>query len=296
MKIMQVFTFLRTLLELIRLRNAVMSVFGVFIGAVLLNVGSPIDYGAVSFATISAALILGGGNTLNDYFDYEIDKVNKPSRPIPSGRISRSDAFILSLVMFLLGLGFSKAINNFCLGIAIFNTIVLIAYAKYSKKMLLLANISISYLVASIFVYGACSVYEKGQWINPSGIMLVSVVTICSFLINLSREIVKDIEDVKGDAKAYSKTLPLVIGVEKSKRIALFFTLAAIVFSYTPVFNPTTGFNELIYVILITATNVILLSAYRMAAAASQQLIVLGMGMALLSFFLGIIRQFLVFA
>ncbi len=62
---------------------------------------------------------------------------------------------MLSLALFAIGLGMSKFVNIYCFIIALSNVIVLIVYGKYSKKMYLLSNLIVSYLVASIFVYGA---------------------------------------------------------------------------------------------------------------------------------------------
>ncbi|HHQ45229.1 MAG TPA: hypothetical protein ENN13_03725, partial [Candidatus Altiarchaeales archaeon] len=101
--------FAGTMLGLTRPRNMLMAFIGVFTGAVLYTQ----DYNLLMLfaAALSASLILAGGNGMNDYFDFEIDRVNKPERPIPSGRITRSDAMMLSIVFFLSGLGLAKAVN-----------------------------------------------------------------------------------------------------------------------------------------------------------------------------------------
>ncbi len=278
-------------MDLVRVRNAIMSFFGVYIGAALFSGGSPPQIIMVLAASVSSMFILGGGNTLNDYFDHKIDKINKPDRPIPSGRVSRSDAFIFSIVMFLLGLALAKSINKYCLWIAAFNTLVLIVYAKYGKQMIFFSNLSISYLVSSVFVYGAFSAYDPKLPISIDGMKLLLILTTCSFLINLGREVIKDIEDLEGDKRAYSNTLPIKYGPGASKRVALAATISAVIFSYAPVFLPSHGFNELVYVIVVTIANITLLKSFSAEPATTQKIMVIGMSTALLAFALGMIRQ-----
>ncbi|MBU0761522.1 MAG: UbiA family prenyltransferase [Candidatus Altiarchaeota archaeon] len=287
-----IFYHIRNILDLIRLRNALMSFFGVYIGAMLFNIGYTTEYMNILLAAVSTMLVLGGGNTLNDYFDYLIDKVNKPHRPIPSGRVSRSDAFILSLVMFLIGLAIAKSINIYCLYIAVFNTFVLVAYARYGKRLILIANISISYLVSSVFIYGAASVYEPAMTLNFAGVKLVLILSVCSFFTNLGREIIKDIEDLEGDKKAYCCTLPIEYGAEQSKRLAYAAVIAAVLLSYVPIFLPTYNFNELMYAVVVTLANVLLI--YSMKAknpSTIQKLLIIGMTLALIAYYLAILKQ-----
>jgi geranylgeranylglycerol-phosphate geranylgeranyltransferase len=292
-KITSVFHHLKTVLDLIRLRNAFISFFGVYIGAMVFSLGMPIHFSHVLRAAISAALVLGAGNALNDYFDLEIDRVNRPKRPIPSGRITRSDAFMLAMAFFLIGLGLAKSINKYCLAIALINTVMLILYAKYGKKLLLLSNLSISYLVASVFVYGAAAVYSPLMWLNPEAIKLTAILTVCAFLINLSREIVKDIEDIDGDSRAYSMTLPIKYGADNAKKVAFLSAMLTVAVSLVPVmmwamgFN-FIGFNEAIYALFIVLTDLIIVASFTTPPTINQRLLVSSMALALLAFLLGV--------
>jgi len=277
----------KTILELIRLRNAIISFMGVYAGALVFSMGNTAPISSILKAAISTVLILGAGNAQNDYFDHEIDRVNRPKRPIPSGRITRSDTFMLSLVMYLIGLGIAKSINQYCLIIAAANTVMLMIYAKYSKKMLLTANLFISYLVASVFIYGAAAVYSPTMRINTDAVILTLVLTVCAFFINLAREIVKDIEDIEGDKSAYSATLPIRYGVQNAKTIALLAATTAVAISLTPLTHDAQGFNELIYGIFIVLADVVLLSSFKAKPSMNQHMLVAGMTLALISFLLG---------
>lgn len=277
----------RVLARIIRLRNALITFFGVLVGATLVDTVEVIPMNSdVMMAGLAAFLIVGGGNTLNDFFDYEIDKTNRPDRPIPSGMISRSDSLMLSATLFLVGLGLAKSINRYALIIAITNTLILILYAKFSKRLLLISNLSISYLVASIFLFGAVSVSSDING-NTGSIHLATVLFACAFLMTFTREIVKDIEDFEGDRRAYSRTLPIVLGISNAKRIAIVFGLTAVVLSLVPLVHSYQTINESIYGIIIGLADVIFVAALTMYAPLSQKVMVLGMLLSLFGFFFG---------
>jgi len=278
-----------TLWELLRMRNGIIAFFGVLVGATFIHTTGTIIPGTKIFiAGFAAFLITSAGNILNDYFDFEIDKINKPERPIPSGRISRSDAFMFSIVLFLLGLGFSKSVNDYCLGIVFLNSLILIFYAKYSKKLLLVSNLGISFLVASIFVFGVAATIQNGaDMVGMEEIKLVAIITACAFLMTLSREVIKDIEDIKGDEKKYAITLPIKIGAQRAKNMAMIFTLAAISFSLLPFIIQLTFFNLYAYGILIIISDLVFIISLTMHPSLGQRVMVLGMLLALIAFFLG---------
>ena len=276
-----------TFWQLLRMTNCMIAFFGVLVGATFLyTTGGEILETKVFIAGLAAFLIVGAGNALNDYFDFEIDKINKPERPIPSGRISRSDAFMLSIVLFLLGLGFSKFVNDYCLKIAALNSLMLIVYAMYSKKLLLVSNLTISFLVASVLVFGVASTIQNGADITEE-IKLISIITACAFLTTLSREIIKDIEDIKGDTEKYAVTLPIRIGTQRAKNIAIIFTLTAVLFSLLPFIIQLTFFNLYAYGIVILISDLILMISLTMHPSLGQGVMVSGMLLALIAFFLG---------
>ncbi|MBD3260604.1 MAG: digeranylgeranylglyceryl phosphate synthase [Candidatus Altiarchaeales archaeon] len=266
---------LDTLLGLVRPRNMILAFVGVVTGA-LLYTGPPLEFWPILCAALTASLILGAGNALNDYFDFESDKINKPERPIPSGRISRSDTLMMSIVLFMAGIGLSKAINDYTLVIATLNALMLIIYARYSKKLFFLANIVVSYLVASIFLFGAVASLKQTPslgMINPLFTTLIAT----SFLSTMAREIVKDVEDMPGDEKIYSNTLPIKAGTKRAREIAFLFMFAAVAASLYPLFNPPTGFNLLFYAAMILTADILFLLSFTMHESIAQRLMVAGM-------------------
>lgn len=280
---------LKALIDILRFKNGLMSFFGVLIAAEIALYGSQLmlPIGAI-IAGISAAMIISAGNIINDYFDFEIDKINKPERPIPSGRISRSDALMLSFALFMIGLGLAKYVNVYCLTLAGLNSVLLIIYGKYSKRMLIFSNLIVSYLVASIFIFGALSVLNVAD-LGSMGLRLVALLSSCAFLITLSREIIKDVEDIEGDKKNYCSTLPICIGPGNAKNLAKFFIAFAIILSLVPFVTQPVNFDLYSYALLIIAADLIFIISLTMNPTIAQRIMVFAMFLALIAFSLGAI-------
>ncbi|MHC1575511.1 MAG: UbiA family prenyltransferase, partial [Candidatus Methanogasteraceae archaeon] len=120
------------MLGLLRTGNCTMAGFAAVIGAgIVCGITElPILGAARLFSLFSSVfLITGAGNAINDYFDADIDAINKPMRPIPSGRVSRNAALYLSLLLFGLGIALAYTINIICFVIALANSLMLIVYA-----------------------------------------------------------------------------------------------------------------------------------------------------------------------
>jgi geranylgeranylglycerol-phosphate geranylgeranyltransferase len=173
------------------------------------------------------ALITAAGNTINDFFDADIDAVNRPDRPIPSGAVNRISARGFAVTLFLAGILLSLFTNPICIGITILNSFILVAYAAKLKKMPLLGNIAVAYLSASIFLFG-------GAFSGWEGFIHMIPIAAITFFAMLSRELFKDAEDVEGDKAGGADTLPLRIGIKKTSQLALVSTVIAIAVSFIP--------------------------------------------------------------
>ncbi|MBN2251987.1 MAG: UbiA family prenyltransferase [Candidatus Altiarchaeota archaeon] len=285
MKVKKIQEHVKTFLSLIRLRNCLMTCVAVLLGASFINLGTVFSLN-VLLAAAAAFMITGAGNIINDYFDYEIDRINRPHRAIPSNKIHKSDAMMLAITMFFIGLGLAKDVNDYCLAIALINSAILIIYGKYSKRMYFLSNVTISYLVASIFFYGAFANIED-LMLEQAKFQLVVIISACAFFATLSREVVKDIEDIEGDRKKYSMTLPIKLGPEKARQIASIFMATAIIISFLPLLIPAENFNPIPYGLLIAVADIIFTASMFLPPAISQKIMVLGMGLAILAFFTG---------
>jgi 4-hydroxybenzoate polyprenyltransferase len=182
---------------------------------------------------ISSVFIAAAGYVINDYFDLNIDLVNKPSRMVVDRTISRRWAILFHLFFSVAGIlmGFYIGLQNGNWIIGFANTacvFLLWFYSTSFKKKLLSGNISISLLTAwVVFVVYLLTVQQNidlMQVINPGSqqklLRLALLYSSFAFIITLIREVVKDIEDMEGDARYGCKTMPIVWGVEFSKVFA----------------------------------------------------------------------------
>ncbi len=129
---------MKVLLEIQRPLNCFMAGAAAIVGLLIAD-GWNVEMAALIFLTVF--LFTGAGNTINDYYDIEIDKINRPDRPIPSGRLSPKEALALSITLFALGLIFASLVNKICLAIAGLNSVLLFLYARDFKVMPLVGNI-----------------------------------------------------------------------------------------------------------------------------------------------------------
>lgn len=176
----------------------------------------------IFLAGLSAAIVAGGGNIINDYFDYEIDKINKPNRLLPLGLITRIEAlsfyFVLSLLSILLSINIS--VEAFIIVSA--TNALLYFYSAAFKKIPLLGNLVVATCTALAFIYGG---------VVAGNIYAAIIPAVFALLVNLIREIIKDIEDIDGDKKNQLETYPIKYGIKKSK--ALLIGLLIVLFTAT---------------------------------------------------------------
>ena len=176
------------------------------------------------------ALIAGAGNTINDYFDVEIDLINRPERPIPSGRVTRESALVLAVLLFLAGIGISFILPPICIAFAVGNSVILAMYAWHLKRTVLIGNLTVSYLAGSMFLFG-------GGLAGWQGLVANLPIATITFLAMIARELLKDAEDLEGDTAAGARTLPGVVGVRPTVIAALIFVAGAVVASIVPFYR-----------------------------------------------------------
>ncbi|MEA2103213.1 MAG: geranylgeranylglycerol-phosphate geranylgeranyltransferase [Candidatus Cloacimonadota bacterium] len=210
-------------IKIIRPLNFLFVILAVLFGAfyrssVEVSYSHPAFYYIPILAAISAALISAAGYTLNDFFDVNIDKINCPHRPLPSGIISGISAKRYAIILFISG-------NLLCLflfnpamsALALLNSLILWLYAQKGKRLVFISNLIVAFATASTFIYGGFANHNL-----KNAIFVFS----CAFIYTLIRELIKDIEDMKGDKKADSRTLPIIWGSKATLIIALILSLA----------------------------------------------------------------------
>ena len=177
---------------------------------------------------VTVLFTTAAGNVINDVFDIEIDRVNRPDRPIPSGAISLRGAKVYTAVLFAGGIALATLTTSLCLLIALINSVILVAYAVWLKRTPVFGNLAVAYLTASIFLFGGAFAGIEGLIQN------ISLATI-TFLATIAREILKDAEDVDGDAAGGARTLPMIIGIRGTGVVAFACACGAVVASILPV-------------------------------------------------------------
>ncbi|MFH1424934.1 MAG: UbiA family prenyltransferase [archaeon] len=177
-------------------------------------------------ALVAAIGINAAGNALNDYYDIDIDRINKPGKALPSGKITKVGLWIYATLLFAMGNTVAMLyLTKIPIIIAVINSVLLIVYAIKVKKSGFLGNIMISYLVASVFAFAAAVV---------DALMIGIFLSIAAFFTNAAREILKDLEDVRGDELGGAQTLPLAEGGKKTMIVVASFLILAIILSPLP--------------------------------------------------------------
>lgn len=179
---------------------------------------------------LSSILIAAAGYIINDYFDINIDQVNKPQRNVVDNIISRRWAILwhsmFSFAGVALGFYLGWKLDIFWLGLMnFFCSVLLFVYSTTFKKQLLSGNIIISFLTAwSVAVPGLSTFYilfykpEIYQVAGNNKLLRITILyTAFAFIISLIRETIKDMEDLPGDAKYGCRTMPIVWGINATK-------------------------------------------------------------------------------
>ena len=196
-----------------------------------------------SLLVIASLCIAAAGNIINDIYDIDTDLINKPEKVIVSKSISETKAFNLFLALTIIGVCIGFYLSNLIdktgfSALFIFTSALLYVYTTSLKQTLLIGNIVVSVLVAlSIIIVGLFdlipAITSENQQTQLTIFKILINYALFAFMINLLREIIKDIEDFEGDTKANMRTLPIVIGKNKAKTVLFvlsFIPLLAIVY------------------------------------------------------------------
>jgi geranylgeranylglycerol-phosphate geranylgeranyltransferase len=253
--------------ELMRLEHGVMLFLAILIGSLISqktlydNLNLPLLNIVLTFFT---ALFLEASTfALNDYYDLEIDRINKRTdRPLVRGDISPKTALNIFYLLFPLGLICAYFVNMTCFIIALITALISVLYDIKMKKIKLIGNFYIAYIMAIPFVFGGATVLGNSTFslgtINPA----IYVIALIAFLAGAGREIMKDVMDFEGDKLQGVKSFPRYIGIRASNGVASVFYLFAIALSFLPYFSASFGvyYKNITYFILVFITDTMLLS------------------------------------
>lgn len=215
---------LKHYLTLIRPVNFFITAASIYVSCLLAG-GTQSQFLAMFLASLGGAFIGGGGMVINDIFDIEIDRINKPHRPLPSGAIDKFDAMMFYGGITGAGLIMSAYSTRTAFIIAFVAVPMIFLYSQRFKSQPLIGNLIVGGLTGLAFIYGGAAVGNVEKAIMPA---------VFAFLINVGREIIKDMEDIEGDRKQGAITFPVKYGMKKSARLATAFLIAVVLSTIIP--------------------------------------------------------------
>ena len=206
----------------------------------VLTVLDNLHFAILTFATLCLA---AAGNIINDIYDIETDTINKPNQVIVGKQISEKAAynlfFAFNVIGVLLGFYLSNHIGKQAFfGIFVMTSLLLYLYASTLKRTIVIGNLVISVLVGmSVLIVGIFDVipatFAQNKESQLTFVKIILDYAIFAFLVNLVRELIKDIQDIDGDYKSGMNTLPIALGRERAKKITFavsMLPIAAVIF------------------------------------------------------------------
>ena len=274
-------------IEITRPGNVIMAMIAIVLVAIVAHTISI----PVILAMLAVLFEISAGNVINDYFDYKIDLINKPSRPIPSGKITpkaaRNYAYGLFLAGTVCGALISFLTNSWIpFVIVLFSDAVLYIYAYRLKSTPLIGNLTVGFMTGLCFVFG-------GYSIGTAEIISTSIfLGFFAFVMTTAREITKDIEDIEGDKSEGAKTFPILYGERLSAIIT--FVLIIIDCALCPLLYFQHIFNIFYLAIIAVAVIIFIYSAFTIirnqdtqTAAKVSKFLKIGMLIAFVAFAVG---------
>ena len=211
---------------------------------------------------ISTVFIAAGGNIINDYFDVKADRINRPERTVLTKHIKRRWAIVfhwtLNFIAFAIAIYLALVLETFWyVFIHLLSINLLWFYSMQLKRTLVIGNVVIALLTALVplLVGIYYQDYFRGVSLEEAHpfhlnnyaffpIYLALGLGIFAFVLNLTREIIKDMQDVKGDLVLKARTIPIVYGLKKSRSIVVFFVLMTMALSIPIVWFWQTGYID----------------------------------------------------
>ncbi|MCA0131860.1 geranylgeranylglycerol-phosphate geranylgeranyltransferase [Winogradskyella alexanderae] len=187
---------------------------------------------------LATICIAAAGYVINDINDTVTDKINKPDKLIINKTINEKTAYNLFIILNVIGIGLGFYLSNSIgksgfFAIFVIASILLYLYSTALKQIALVGNIIVSLVVAlCVMIVGIFELLPVMSEVNKTAqqtfLEIVRDYAIFAFIINLVRELVKDIEDIDGDYNAGIETLPVLVGRERANKVAFFVSLVPI--------------------------------------------------------------------
>lgn len=275
---------LNGIITLIRPINSIMIGFAVIVGVAVVAPSRIISQASV-LGFLTGFFVSGYSMVINDVYDVEIDRINNPNRPIPSGSVTKKDASLVASILVLAGLVSSIFIGIGNMAIAGLFALLAWSYSYWGKTKGLAGNMMVAASMAVPYVFGGVAI---GNGADP----MVWSLAFTTFLAGTGREVVKTISDIEGDKTRGIRSVAITKGQRAASRIGAFFFLAAVATSLVPVLLGVAG---VVYAVLVIITDFyfaflsskIIRSHDAESAIRVKKLALGGMMLGLLAFLLG---------
>lgn len=224
---------------ILRPLNLTIGAFAVIITASILK-----QMGQVS-AWFTALIVVvcynAAANSINDYFDLETDRINRPNRPLVTGDVKPQTALFLAIILFIIGtiLAFTLPFTATFIAVAIVLPLM-IFYSIWFKGMPLAGNFIISLILGLTFLFAGAALQDLETMIIPA---------LLAFGLTIVRELVKDISDVEGDRRTKLKTFPIKVGVKKAWTLVAVFAILIGIGAIIPFVIGTYNYWYIIFVL-----------------------------------------------
>ena len=176
---------------------------------------------------IVTILIAASGYIVNDIYDYNLDKINKPEKVVLGKFLKSRDAIIIYMMFNFLAIVLSiflcmKIEQEIYILVFLLIIYCLWLYSKKLKKYKIIGNILIAFFISlsilNVPLFSYKNILSEDRFFV---FLIISIFSVLAFLINLKREIIKDIEDIEGDKIHKVKSLPIIFGTKKSKLVTI---------------------------------------------------------------------------
>lgn len=216
------------------------------------------EWANIALAVLATLFISASANAWNDALDVEIDRVNQPERPLPSGQVSMRAVKIFAFVMAGLSISVAALISWEAFLISLFSNFLLFIYSWKLKSTVLLGNVIVAFISAMSAVFGGVAAG------NPRPTLWLFIII---FVAILGREVLKTLADYEGDLKESVRTISTVWG-RRAARVVFYLLVAATVImmmmpSMLRVYRPVYGYIVFLGVIPVIVYIVLRVSRYR---------------------------------
>ncbi|HOX81579.1 MAG TPA: geranylgeranylglycerol-phosphate geranylgeranyltransferase [Chryseolinea sp.] len=200
---------IESLLKLTRFGNLlIIGLAQYFTAAFLIEKNTVFDFHLLLLSS-STVLIAAAGYIINDYYDIKIDFINKPERVVIGRSIARRYAILFHVVLSCTGILIGASLSLRIGAVNIVSVFLLWLYSNNLKRLPLIGNVTVAFLTG-LSIYMIEIYYHSGK-------SMILIYATFAFFMTLIREIIKDMEDLKGDNSFGCKTLPITVGVRKTK-------------------------------------------------------------------------------